>query len=105
MLPPNNPIGISKNARETVPSEAILYRWKKQAKANGLIAPDELEPERWSTQDKFHVVVETAKMSQTELAQYYREKGLFVEQVKQWRDACMQGVVNTFPDTLLSDTH
>lgn len=28
-------------------------------------------------------------MNETELAEYAREKGLFVEQIKAWRDACM----------------
>ena len=28
-------------------------------------------------------------MSETELAEYARKKGLYVEQIKAWRDACM----------------
>ena len=28
-------------------------------------------------------------MNQTDLAEYARKKGLFVEQIKAWRDACM----------------
>ena len=40
-------------------------------------------------QDKFLVVVETASMNETELAEYARKKGLYVEQIKAWKDACM----------------
>src|SRR5690606_37581945 len=51
---------------------------------------DKAQPERWNTQEKFAVVVETASLSEIELAEYCRAKGLFVEQVAAWRDACMQ---------------
>ena len=46
-------------------------------------------PDEWSTQDIFLVVVEAASMNENELAEYARQKGLFVEQIKAWRDACM----------------
>ena len=42
-----------------------------------------------STQDKFLVVVETASMNETELAEYARKKDLYIEQIKAWKDACM----------------
>ena len=38
---------------------------------------------------KFLVVVETASRNETDLAEYARPKGLFVEQIRAWRDACM----------------
>ena len=37
------------------------------------------------------MVIETATLSETELNQYCREKGLLVEQVKEWRIACVMG--------------
>jgi transposase len=49
-----------------------------------------MSPERWSTKDKFSIVVETATMSEIELAEYARKKGLYTEQIEAWRDACMQ---------------
>jgi transposase IS3/IS911 family protein len=36
------------------------------------------------------VVVETLPMNETELAEYARQKGLYVEQILQWRQTCMQ---------------
>lgn len=45
-------------------------------------------PDGWSTQDNF-LVVETARMNETELAEYARKKGLYVEQIKTWKDSCM----------------
>lgn len=90
MMPPENE-SVSVIARETGLSEGTLYEWKKRAKAKGIAVPGgEPESERWSTQDKFSIVVETATLSEIELAEYCREKGLYAEQVQAWRDACMQ---------------
>jgi transposase len=46
--------------------------------------------EEWSSGDKFGVVLETARMNEAELAEYCRSKGLFVEQIATWREACQQ---------------
>jgi transposase len=90
MMPPNNESAAS-ISRETGLAEATLYQWKRKARANGMAVPaGEIEPEKWSTKDKFLIVVETASLSEIELAQYCRSKGLFVEQVQAWCDACMQ---------------
>lgn len=89
-MPPQSESVISL-AREIGLSEAALHRWKKEAKAKGIAIPNsKATPERWSTQDKFSIVVETAKMSEIELAEYGRSKGLYIEQIQAWRDACMQ---------------
>ena len=90
MMPPQNQ-SVSSIARETGLSEATLHKWKKQARAKGIAVPSgEQEVERWSTQDKFSIVIETSHFSEVELAEYCRSKGLYVEQVQAWRDACMQ---------------
>ena len=89
MLPPNNE-SITKISREEGISEQTLRNWRDQARRNGYAAPGtDAAPDDWSTQDKFLVVVETASMNETELAAYAREKGLYVEQIKAWKDACV----------------
>lgn len=89
MLPPNNE-SITKISKEEGISEQTLRNWRDKARADGIAAPgkDALADD-WSTQDKFLIVVETASMNETELAEYARKKGLYVEQIKAWRDACM----------------
>ena len=90
MLPPENKkvIQISK---ETGIAEQTLYKWKRNAKAKGIVITDEdVKAENWSTQDKFMIVVETASLNKKELSEYCRQKGLYTEQVEAWRDACMQ---------------
>src|SRR5690625_6188270 len=76
MLPPNNGV-VSEIAKETGVSEATLYKWRSQAKANGYAAPSNKKAEQWSTKDKFSIVMETATLSEIELAKYCRYKGLF----------------------------
>jgi transposase len=90
MMPPQN-VSAEAISRETGIPEATLYVWKKAARLNGYAMPaGEQVPERWSAQDKFLIVVETVGLSEAELSEYCRSKGLFVEQVASWRDACMQ---------------
>ena len=90
MMPPHNQ-SVCIISRETGLSEATLHQWRKKARTKGMAVPGgEQEVDRWSTQDKFLIVVETSLLSEVELAEYCRSKGLFVEQVHTWRDACVQ---------------
>ena len=89
MLPPNNE-SITAISKEVGISEQTLRTWRDKARKEGYAAPGkDAVPDDWSTQDKFLVVVETVSMSESELAEYARKKGLYVEQIKSWRDACM----------------
>ena len=85
MLPPNNE-SITKISREEGISEQTLRNWRDKARREGYAAPGtDAIPDNWSTQDKFLIVVETASMNETELAEYARKKGLYVEQIKAWK--------------------
>lgn len=68
-----------------------LYRWRDDAmNKKGLSATTKYKnADKWSSQDKFTVVLETANLSEIEFSEYCREKGIYPEQVKEWRDACM----------------
>ncbi len=89
MLPPNSE-SITKISREEGISEQTLRNWRDKARKEGYAAPGkDAVPDEWSTQDKFLIVLETASMNETELAEYARKKGLYVEQIKVWKDACM----------------
>lgn len=91
LLPPNN-MSIAQLAKEEGISDATLYLWRKQARNEGRLMPDadNSSANNWSSRDKFAAVMETAAMSQTEVAEYCREKGMFPEQLVQWRQACEQ---------------
>ena len=99
MMPPSNR-PISELSRETGVPEGTLHAWRKQARSNGHATPgDGREAEIWNSQDKFHIVIETAGLSEIEIADYCRRKGIFVEQIRSWRDACMQANGNLVQET------
>lgn len=90
MLPPSNK-SIPEIAKEEGISEATLYNWRKAARAEGRLMPDgDTTPVGWGSADKFAAVLETAAMNEAELSAYCREKGLYPEQIAQWRSACEQ---------------
>ena len=89
MLPPNNE-SITKISKEEGISEQTLRNWRDKARKEGYATPGtDAAPDKWNTQDKFLIVMETASMNETELAEYARKKGLYVEQIKAWKDACI----------------
>jgi transposase-like protein len=90
LLPPNN-ISIAALSKEEGISDATLYNWRKQARNQGRLMPDsDSTTNGWSSRDKFAAVMETAAMNQAQVAAYCREKGLYPEQLVQWREACEQ---------------
>ncbi|MGL5150050.1 MAG: IS3 family transposase [Clostridium sp.] len=56
-----------------------------------------------SSKEKFIIVMETYTLSEFELSRYFRENGLYVEEVKQWRSSCLaanDGFKNSNNDNL-----
>ena len=90
MLPPSN-IPIAELAKQEGISDATLYLWRKQARDQGKLMPDsDNTPNGWTSRDKFTAVMETAAMGESEVSAFCRERGLFPEQLAQWRAACEQ---------------
>jgi transposase-like protein len=88
MLPPENKT-IPEIAAEDGISTGTLYNWRKSARAEGRLVPDgDSTPEGWTSRDKFAAVLETAAMNEEQVAEYCRKRGLFPEQLSQWREAC-----------------
>jgi len=88
MMPPQNR-PIPQLALEEIISEATLYNWRKQAREKGLLLPDgNLNPEGWTARDKFAAVIESAAFNEAEISEYCRKKGIYPEQLVQWRKAC-----------------
>ena len=91
LLPPHNQSVAEVAQREGI-CEATLYNWRNQAKQQGVPVPGSGKTsDNWSAEAKFAVVVETAAMSESELSEYCRQKGLYPEQVNAWKAACIQG--------------
>lgn len=87
MLPPES-ISVSDLSKETGISKSTLQTWKTKA-----VKPKNTENNNGkrvvSPKDRFLIVMDTYLLSEAELARYCREKGLFVEDVKKWHNACL----------------
>ena len=89
MAPLNTP--VSQLVAETGISDCTLYTWRKEARLKGVVVPGNgKNAEDWSSENKFAVVVETLPLNEAELAAYCRKKGLYVDQVKRWKESCQQ---------------
>jgi len=67
-----------------------LYKPPWPHNARQLFPNADAGPEGWASRDKFAAVLETAVLNEADLAEYYRQRGLFAEQIKTWRLACEQ---------------
>ena len=91
LLPPVNR-SVPDVAKEEGISEQTLYNWRKQLRDKGLPVPgNEHNSEQWSAEARFAVVVETATLSEAELSEYCRKKGLYPQQIHDWKQACIFG--------------
>ena len=81
---PNNEY-IASICEELGISRSTIYKWIN--KKNDDKQPDK-NKSKWSSEDKFQIVLETATLTELELGEYYRRKGIYVSDVKAWRDQC-----------------
>lgn len=89
MLPPNEQ-DLNTLAHQEGISLGTLYRWRRDARQQGACVPnsDAGNPDSWSARDKFAAVMETAAMNEHEIGEYCRRRGLYREQIQQWRSDC-----------------
>ncbi|MEB0100881.1 IS3 family transposase, partial [Pseudomonas sp. CCI3.2] len=58
-----------------------LRAWRQMARDKGSIVPGNGKTSyQWSSADKFNAVMETAPLSEVEISQYCRIKGIYPEQ-------------------------
>ena len=91
VLPPQSR-SVKEVALEDGVNYQTLYYWLKQVRKSSQDLPDKQPPtSNLSDAAKFSVVIETASLSEAELSQYCREKGLYPEQIHAWKSECMSG--------------
>ncbi len=78
--------------RETGIPKETLYTWRVQAQRSCGILPKAAQPvaERWRSEEKFAMVVETAALNETQRGEYCRKRGIYPEQLHAWRQLCEQ---------------
>ena len=88
MAPPNDKSLPEISKEEGIPV-STLYTWRARARQAGLLLPaGGNSPEGWASRDKFLAVIETASLTEAEMSEYCRKKGIYPEQLAQWRNAC-----------------
>ncbi|EPJ47488.1 MAG: hypothetical protein OFPII_12350 [Osedax symbiont Rs1] len=91
LLPPLN-MTVSEVAHSEGISSKTLYHWRDIIRKEGKPVPGKtLTSSDWSAEAKLAVIIETATMTETEISQYCREKGLFREQILEWKKDCLGG--------------
>ena len=91
LLPPHN-LSVAELARQEGIHTSTLYVWRNKARSNGVSVPGNThQSEQWSAEAKLATVIATAVLSEAELSHYCRDKGLYPEQVRSWRNAALEG--------------
>ena len=89
-------MSVNQLSKEEGISTATLYHWRQQLRNSGTaVLNSKTSLEQWSAQTKLAIVAETYAMTESELSQYCREKGLYPEQVNILRSECMQGFMSS----------
>jgi transposase-like protein len=82
---------VSQLSQETGLGLSTLYGWRLAAQ-RGDVGVNKGKKERLSGAQKLAVLAETASLNEAELSEYCRKKGLYVEQVKGWREQAEQAM-------------
>ena len=82
-------LSVSQFARQEGINLSTLYSWQKQFKTTGFSVSKVIPSDKWSAEEKFAIVLETATLSEVEVSEYCRTKGLYPEQIKAWKHACI----------------
>jgi len=88
---------VLKVAKEKKINKATIYNWIKEASASEGIKNSRLNG-TWTSEDKFHIVLETASLTEQELGEYCRRKGIFTEDIKSWKAQCMNANNSSMED-------
>ena len=82
---------IAQLAREENIAEQTLYNWRNRAKQQGKTVATNHRTQELSPETKLTIIIDTAKLNETELAEYCRNKGLYPEQIAQWKAQSLTG--------------
>ncbi|MCR8923885.1 IS3 family transposase [Dasania sp. GY-MA-18] len=82
-------MSVRKFAQQEGINLSTMYSWHKQFKTSGINVSKTSSSDKLSAEEKFSIVLETATLSEIELSEYCRSRGLYPEQVKGWKQACI----------------
>ena len=61
--------------------------------------PTKHTADQWSAETKLATIIETASMSEAQLSEYCRSKGIYPEQITQWKINCISGFATSQEQT------
>lgn len=78
-------------AREEGIHDKTLYNWRREAGFEGvnMSCNRNRTSNKWDGEAKLAVILQTAGLNEAELGEYCRSKGIYKEQVTQWRQDCI----------------
>lgn len=86
-----NKESIKKVAMEKDITRATIYNWMKKAEFSPTGGGKSTE-KKFSSNEKFHMVLETSSLSEDELGEYCRRKGIYTQDIKRWIDQCVKAI-------------
>jgi transposase-like protein len=84
-------LSIAAFAKQEGINVSTMYSWRNRSNIPGGSVVNKQSADNWSAEEKFSIVLETSTLSEVELNEYCRQKGLYPEQVKDWKQACISG--------------
>ncbi|EDT6617095.1 hypothetical protein AH594_004758 [Salmonella enterica subsp. enterica] len=88
LLPPYN-WSLRQVADDIGAGISTVHGWRQQLEMEGLIAQKQDQTDGRSPEQIFSILLETAIMSEHELAEYCRKNGLYAEQIRLWKQNCL----------------
>lgn len=82
--------------REGIP-QTTLSRWLREAGRVGEMSRSTSTPKRlqdWTAEEKLEAVAQAASLSQEELGEFLRRRGLHQAQLEQWREQMLLGLAS-----------
>jgi len=99
-------ISASALSKEVGVTQPTLSRWVREARTVSAMSgsedqskKDAKSPRQWSSQEKLQAVVEAAEISDADLGEFLRSKGLHLAQLEEWRLAAQQALDRTAKPT------
>ncbi len=89
---------VAKVALEYNITRGTIYNWLRAAEINesGVLKST---TKKFTAQMKFHMVLESSSMSEEELGEYCRQKGIYTHDIKRWAEQCVKAIDSNKEDS------
>ena len=78
-------------------NKGTIYKWIKEAGIKEGVSNLRLTG-NWTSEDKFHMVLEAASLTEQELGEYCRRKGIYTVDIKAWKAQCINANNSSMED-------